>query len=89
MEVRHLGYAAKRNYQINQRLRKFLDENDKKPSALADKAGMRRDTFSAILSSRRPVYAEEIVPICNAAGCSVGYLLGLDTGQPQAEQDSA
>lgn len=77
-----MGYAVKRDYQINQRLRKFLDENDKKPSTLADKAGIRRDTFSAILSSRRPVYAEEIVPICNAVGCSVSYLLGMDTGRP-------
>lgn len=80
-----MGYAAKRDYQINRRLRKFLDENDKKPSALADKAGMRRDTFSAILSSRRPVYAEEVVPICKAAGCSIDYLLGLDSGQLGAE----
>jgi len=79
-----VGYAVKRSYQINQRLRRFLDENDKKPSALADKAGIRRDTFSAILSSRRPVYAEEVVQICNAAGCSVSYLLGLDTDQPSA-----
>ncbi len=77
-----MGYPAKRDYNINKRLRSFLDENDKKPSALADKAGIRRDTFSAILSSRRPVYAEEIVPICNAAGCSINYLLGLDTDQP-------
>lgn len=74
-----MGYAVKRDYRINQRLRKFLDENDKKPSTLADKAGIRRDTFSAILGSRRPIYAEEIVPICNAVGCSVGYLLGFQT----------
>lgn len=74
-----MGYVAKRDYQINQRLRRFIDENSKKPSALADKAGIRRDTFSAILGSRRPVYAEEIVPICNATGCSIDYLLGLDT----------
>lgn len=74
-----MGYAVKRDYQINQRLRRFLDENDKKPSALADKAGIRRDTFSSILSSRRPIYAEEVVPICNAVGCSINYLLGLDS----------
>lgn len=35
-----MGYAVKRSYQINQRLRRFLDENDKKPSALADKAAL-------------------------------------------------
>lgn len=79
-----MGYAVKRDYRINQRLRKFLDENDKKPSALADKAGIRRDTFSAILGSRRPIYAEELIPICNAAGCSINYLLALDTELPSA-----
>lgn len=76
-----MGYAAKRDYSINRRLRKFLDENDKKPSALADKAGIRRDTFSAILGSRRPIYAEELVSICNASGCSIDYLLGLQAGE--------
>lgn len=72
-----MGYKAKRDYQINQRLSQFILDNDKRPSILADKAGIRRDTFSAILASRRPLYAEEIVPICNAVGCSVEYLLGL------------
>lgn len=73
-----MGYPAKRDYRINERLSMFIIQNDKKPSILADKAGIRRDTFSAILSSRRPVYAEEVVPICSAVGCSIGYLLGVD-----------
>lgn len=79
-----MGYKVKRDYQINQRLNKYILENDKRPSRLADKAGIRRDTFSAILGGRRPIYAEEVVSICNAAGCTVGYLLGLDTDQPGA-----
>lgn len=73
-----MGYPAKRDYQINERLRQYIAQNDKKPPILADKAGIRRDTFSAILGSRRPIYAEELAPICNAVGCSVDYLLGLD-----------
>lgn len=79
-----MGHAAKRDYQIKKRLRDFIVENDKRPSALADKAGIRRDTFSAILGSCRPIYAEEVVPICSAVGCSVDYLLGLDTDQPNS-----
>lgn len=84
-----LGYAAKRSYQINKRLRQFVDENDKKPSALADKAGIRRDTFSAILNSRRPVYAEEVVPICDAVGCSISYLLGMESAARDSARSSA
>ena len=78
-----MGYPAKRDYQINQRLRYFIDSNDKKPSILADKAGIRRDTFSAILNCRRPIFASEIVPISTAVGCSIQYLLGLE------QQDAA
>lgn len=73
-----MGYAVKRNYDINNRLRMYIVENDKRPSILADKAGIRRDTFSAILASRRPIYAEEIVPICKAVGCSLDYLLSKE-----------
>ena len=73
-----MGYAVKRDYQINERLASFIAENDKRPSILADKAGIRRDTFSAIIGCRRPIYAEEIVPICESVGCSVSYLLGME-----------
>lgn len=73
-----MGTAVKRDYSINKRLRVFLDEHDKMPSHVADKAGIRRDTFSNILSCRRVVFAEEITKIAEAAGCTVEYLLGCD-----------
>ena len=75
-----MGYASKRNYKINKRLRTFIDNNDKRPSKIADKAGIRRDTFSHILSCRRSIYAEELVPICKAANCPLSYLLEIDNG---------
>ena len=71
-----MGAAVKRDYSINERLRKFLDEHDKMPSRIADKAGIRRDTFSNILSCKRVVFAEEVTKIAEAAGCTVDYLLG-------------
>ena len=81
-----MGYRVQRDFGINERLRKYIYDNSKKPSVLADKAGIRRDTFSAILGCRRPIYAEEIVSICNAVGCTVQFLLGLDTKQKQEEE---
>ena len=73
-----MANAVKRDYSINERLRCFLAEHDKMPSRVADKAGIRRDTFSNILACKRVVFAEEISKIAEAAGCTVGYLLGTE-----------
>lgn len=73
-----MGTAVKRDYSINKRLREFLTDHDKMPSRVADKAGIRRDTFSNILSCKRVVFAEEVSRIAEAAGCTVEYLLGCD-----------
>ena len=72
-----MANAVKRDYTINERLREFLEANDKMPSRVADKAGIRRDTFSNILAGKRVVFAEEVNKIAEAAGCTVGYLLGI------------
>ena len=58
-------------YAVNRVIFDFIEKNDKKPSAIADKAGIRRDLFSRILHSRRPIYANELVPIVNALGMSL------------------
>ena len=70
-----MGTTAKRDFSINERLRNFIEMNDKRPSKIADKAGIRRDTFSNILSGKRVIFAEEVSKIAEAAGCSVSYLL--------------
>ena len=71
-----MGNAVQRDYSINERLREFIEKHDKMPSRIADKAGIRRDTFSNILSCKRVVFAEEVTKIAEAAGCTVDYLLG-------------
>lgn len=55
-------------YSVNRRIKKFIDDNDKRSSAIADKAGIRRDIFSRIICCRRMIYAEELIPILNALG---------------------
>lgn len=59
---------SERDYSINREIQKFIKENDKKPSAIADKANIRRDTFSRIINSKRPIFADELIPIVNALG---------------------
>lgn len=63
-------------FSTNRRIREIILDNDKKMGAVADRAGIRRDTFSKIVNSKRPVYADEIVPICRALGISVSTLYG-------------
>lgn len=58
----------KRDYTINENISKIMKERDKKSGAVADRAGIRRDTFSHILHSRRPIYGDELVPIVMALG---------------------
>lgn len=67
----------KRSYEINERLRRFIEENDKKPSAIADKAHISRDVFSRIINSKRVIFADELPRICEAAGISIEKLLGM------------
>ncbi len=65
------GYEVSRDYIINQKIKKIIDDESKKPTAIADKAGIRRDTFSRIIRCQRPLYADEIVPICDAIGITI------------------
>ena len=59
---------------VNKNIKKILESEDKKHSAIADKAGIRRDVFSRIVHCRRPVYADEVIPIANAMGVSINEL---------------
>ena len=61
-------------YSTNRKVRELIVAKDKKITAVADRAGIRRDTFSRIVNSKRPIYAEEIKPICKAIGVGVEEL---------------
>lgn len=62
---------------INRAIYNFLKENDKSTTAIADKAGIDRAIFSRILHSRRPIYADELIPILNAAGMPLEMVLDV------------
>lgn len=69
-----MGHSVQRDYSVNKKVCQIIENEDKRPSAIADKANIRRDTFSRIIRCQRPLYADEIVPICNAIGISVETL---------------
>ncbi len=66
------------SFKVNRFIKNFILQNDKKPSAIADKAGIRRDTFSRIINEKRPVYADEVIPLCQALGTTVADMFSLD-----------
>ena len=78
-----MANAVIRDYSINERLRDFLQKHDKMYGRVADKAGIRRDTFSNIISCKRVIFAEELSNIDDAAGYTVDYLLGRSETKPQ------
>ena len=63
---------------VNRNIKKILDAEDKRPSAVADRAGIRRDIFSRIVHCKRPVYADEVIPIARAIGVSIEELFRSD-----------
>lgn len=64
-----------KRYLVNKRICEIIDEEKQKPCAVADKAGIRRDVFSRIIHGKRVVFADELLPICNALGVPLERLI--------------
>ena len=61
-------------YVVNKNIKNLIQRMDKKPTAVADRAGIRRDVFSRIMNCKRPVYADEVIPIALAMGVGIEAL---------------
>ena len=56
-------------------LQNYINDHCLKKSAIAEKVGIRKDTFSRILNGQRRVFGEEIANICSALGKSFEEIL--------------
>lgn len=63
-----------KSFVVNRNIKRILEKEDKKPTAVADRAGIRRDIFSRIINCKRPVYADEVIPIAFAIGVPIEEL---------------
>lgn len=52
-----------RAFTVNRKLRRILDERHISHARFADAINMRRDTFSRVVNEKRPLFADELVPI--------------------------
>ncbi len=62
-------------FKVNENIKYIITEKGKRPSAVADQAGIRRDIFSRILHNNRAVFAHEVQPIAWALGVPLEKLL--------------
>ncbi|MCL2083893.1 MAG: helix-turn-helix domain-containing protein [Oscillospiraceae bacterium] len=55
---------------IYEKVRAYIDENDLKQAAVAQKAEIPVDAFNEILSGKQTMYAEDLRAICHALNVS-------------------
>lgn len=67
-----------RSYAANLVLKKIIEKKCVSKAKLAAAAGMRADILSRIVNCKRPIYADEIAPLCNALGIPVNELFSED-----------
>ena len=66
---------------VNQRLKELLREKKLKQTEVSEKSGIAYQSLHRAVNSRRPVYAEELLPLADAIGVDVSALLALDEAQ--------
>lgn len=55
---------------VYEKVRTYIDDNGYKQAAIADKAGIPKATFNAILNGKRTLYADDLQAICLALNTS-------------------
>lgn len=63
---------------VNKRLKALLRERKLKQTEVAQRCGMRYQSLHRAVNGRRPIYAEEVLPLAKAIGVDVKTLLALD-----------
>lgn len=55
---------------VYEKVRAYMDENGYKQVTIAEKAGIPKATFNAILNGKRTLYADDLKAICIALNVS-------------------
>lgn len=56
--------------QVYEKVRRYIDDQGIKQVAIAEKAGISKTTFNAIMNGKRTMYAEDLRAICLALNVS-------------------
>lgn len=55
---------------VYEKVRAYINENGYKQVAVADRAGIPKTTFNAIINGKRTMYADDLCAICIALNVS-------------------
>ena len=66
---------------VNRKLKELLRQKKLKQTLVAEKSGIAYQSLHRAVNSRRPVYADELLPLARALEVSVAELLALDGPQ--------
>ena len=55
---------------VYEKVRKYIDDHGMKQVAIAEKAGISKTTFNAIMNGKRTMYADDLRAICLALNVS-------------------
>ena len=70
---------------VNRRLKELLREKKLKQTEVAEKCGIAYQSLHRAVNGRRPIYAEELLPLAEAVGVDVSMLLVLDEAHHEAK----
>ena len=70
---------------VNRKLKELLRKKKLKQTEVAEKCGIAYQSFHRAVNGRRPIYAEELLPLAEAIGVDVSALLALDKPQDEAK----
>lgn len=69
-EEHRITVSEVRTVQVYEKVRAYIDERGYPRGAVAEKAGISKATFQAILNGKRTMYADDLKAICLALNVS-------------------
>ena len=66
------------DFAVNRRVAAYILDKRLVKKTVDERWGVSPQVLSNVLTCKRKLYADEIIPLANALGVSVGYLLGED-----------
>lgn len=63
--------------EVYKKVRDYIEENGYKQVAIAEKAGISKVTFNAILNGKRTMYADDLKAICLALNVSPEIFINI------------
>ena len=73
---------------VYQKVRAYIAENGLKQVAVAEKAGIPKNTFNAILNGKRTLYADDLRAVCLALNVSPELFIQVKHPCPKKEKQS-